>query len=71
MLVLPDITEEHAAFFLKCQGVQEDDEILETSGTAHSGTRRYISKYQIAVLLTAKTICFVFIWLLCDQTFPE
>jgi len=60
MLVLPDVSEERTAFFLKCQSVQEDDEILETSGTAHSGTSRYISKYQTAVLLTAKTICFVF-----------
>jgi len=59
LLVLPDVSKERTAFLYKCRGVQEDDEILETSGTAKPGTRRYDSKQQIAILLTAKTSCFV------------
>jgi len=70
-LVLPDVSEERAALFFKRQDVQEYDEHLEMSGNANPGTRHYISKYQIAVFLTAKTSCFVFISLLCDQSFSE
>jgi hypothetical protein len=69
--VFPDVSEERTVLFLKRQGVQEDEEILETSGTANPGTRLYISKYQFTILLTAKKSCFVCILLLFDHTFPE
>jgi len=69
--VLPDVSNERTAFFYKRQGVQEDDELLEMSGAANPGNPRYNSKYQIAIMLSAKTSCFVFIWFLCDQTFPQ
>ena len=58
VLVFPDVSKEGSAFFYKCQDVQED-ELLETSETANPGTHRYISKYQIPILLTAKTSFFV------------
>jgi len=59
VLVFPGVSKERTAFFYKCQSVQEDDELLETSGTTDTGTRRYISEYKIAILLTAKSSCFV------------
>lgn len=71
LLVLPDVSNERTALFYNCHGVQEDDEVLEMSGTANPGNPRYISKYQIAIMLTSKTSCFVFLWFLCDQTFPH